>query len=169
MLFCFHFSIGLLLLRRMAASKQLESSLLLESLCGMERMERMECVGIDLDRFGSIWIDLDRYPLPLLEGFSDLLAFAPRSHRFLLVGRTFSFHVWMPRVTLGFYYFSNGLVECEPIFDLPTFFCHWLAWTCSSLSPLAQQHFCVLLQHHGWKLKAGRHRAHSLGASHLYI
>lgn len=48
---------------------------------------------IDLDRFGSIWID-DQYPLPLLEGFSDLLAFAPRSHWFLfLVGRTFSFHV----------------------------------------------------------------------------
>lgn len=142
---------GLLLLRRMAASKQLESSLHLESLCGMERKDFV--FGIDLDRFG---------------GFLGL-AFAPRSHRFLLVGRTFSFHVWMPSVTLGFYYFSNGLVECEPIFDLPTFFCHWLAWTCSSLSPLAQQHFCVLLQHHGWKLKAGRHRAHSLGASHLYI
>lgn len=45
----------------------------------------MECVG-------SIWID-DQYPLPLLEGFSDLLAFASHSHRFLLVGRTLSFYV----------------------------------------------------------------------------
>ena len=165
MLFCFHFSIQEAFSfwggwRRQSSWSRACSS---TGLCG----KNGKC-WIDLDRFGSM-INTLCIPLPLLEGFSDLLAFAPRSHRFLLVGRTFSFHVWMPRVTLGFYYFSNGLVECEPIFDLPTFFCHWLAWTCSSLSPLAQQHFCVLLQHHGWKLKAGRHRAHSLGASHLYI
>ena len=163
MLFCFHFSIQEAFSfwggwRRQSSWSRACSS----------RLASLAVEWKDWNVLGSIWID-DQYPLPLLEGFSDLLAFAPRSHRFLLVGRTFSFHVWMPRVTLGFYYFSNGLVECEPIFDLPTFFCHWLAWTCSSLSPLAQQHFCVLLQHHGWKLKAGRHRAHSLGASHLYI